>query len=284
MTLALTKYPDGAAFLAASEATLAQHEAANNLMYGIAVHLRDHPERIDATPYLAAVHEDSRLVAAAVMTPPRNVLLFGVADDAYSPFTLIAADLIAGNWRPPGVNAMSAHARIFAECWAAATGQSFAVATQLRVFELRKVIHPTAVPGLLRLATANDEAVVWRWYREFAAEAQPHEAVLPERETVGRSIMDGNVFLWDNDGPVSLAAKGRQLPHGLSVGPVYTPPSQRGRGYASACVAALSQLILDRGWRFCTLFTDLANPTSNSIYQKIGYVPVCDFTEYVFRM
>jgi hypothetical protein len=68
----------------------------------------------------------------------------------------------------------------------------------------------------------------------------------------------------------------------VSVGPVYTPPERRGRGYATACVAALSQTILDEGWAFCTLFTDLANPTSNSIYQKIGYHPVCDFAEYRF--
>jgi uncharacterized protein len=68
----------------------------------------------------------------------------------------------------------------------------------------------------------------------------------------------------------------------MSISLVYTPPPYRGRGYASNCVAALSQHLLDEGWKKCSLVTDLANPVSNSIYQKIGYRPVCDFTEYLF--
>ena len=91
------------------------------------------------------------------------------------------------------------------------------------------------------------------------------------------------MFLWDIGQPVSLAARSRHTTHGINVGPVYTPPAFRRRGYAGACVAALSQQMLDAGWEFCTLFTDLANPTSNSVYQKIGYRPVCDFDEYVFE-
>ena len=97
-------------------------------------------------------------------------------------------------------------------------------------------------------------------------------------------IADRLLYLWDVGGvPVSLAGGTRPGVHCISVGPVYTPPEHRCRGYASACVAALSQHLLDAGWEFCTLFTDLANPTSNSIYQKIGYRPVCDFNEYLFE-
>jgi len=71
-------------------------------------------------------------------------------------------------------------------------------------------------------------------------------------------------------------------PEGSRVGPVYTPSPLRGRGYASALVAAASQAQLGAGRRFCFLFTDLANPTSNEIYQAIGYEPVCDVDEYRF--
>ena len=79
-----------------------------------------------------------------------------------------------------------------------------------------------------------------------------------------------------------MAGQGPHSSHGITVNLVYTPPELRGRGYASACVAALSQQLLDAGWEFCTLYTDLANPTSNSIYQRIGYRPVCDSNEYHF--
>ena len=79
-----------------------------------------------------------------------------------------------------------------------------------------------------------------------------------------------------------MIGKTRPSENGISVGPVYTPPEQRGRGYATHLTAAFSQHLLDAGYRFCTLFTDLANPTSNSIYQQIGYRAVCDFAMITF--
>ena len=83
--------------------------------------------------------------------------------------------------------------------------------------------------------------------------------------------------------PVSLVAYGNPTAHGVRIGPVYTPPEQRGRGYASACVAILSQHLLESGRTFCFLFTDLANPTSNHIYQTVGYNPVNDMDVYIFE-
>ena len=81
---------------------------------------------------------------------------------------------------------------------------------------------------------------------------------------------------------MSMAARARPMTHGVVVNAVYTPPEMRGRGYASACVGHLSQHLLDSGYQFCCLFTDLSNPTSNNIYQRLGYHPVCDYDEYVF--
>ena len=89
-------------------------------------------------------------------------------------------------------------------------------------------------------------------------------------------------YLWEDGGPVSLAAYSGYTPHGARVGPVYTPPARRGHGYGSAVTAALSQHLLDGDRQFCCLFTNLANPTPNHIYQTIGYTPVCDVAEYQF--
>jgi predicted GNAT family acetyltransferase len=92
------------------------------------------------------------------------------------------------------------------------------------------------------------------------------------------------LLLWCVDGvPVSMAGSTGPTPHGIRIGAVYTPPEYRQRGYASACVAYLSQMMLDSGRKFCFLFTDLSNPTSNHIYQQIGYEPVCDVDNYVFE-
>ena len=81
---------------------------------------------------------------------------------------------------------------------------------------------------------------------------------------------------------MSWAGVGGRTPHGTRVGPVYTPPEHRRRGFAGALVAAASQAQLDEGLEFCFLFTDLANPTSNHVYQAIGYEPVTDIDVYVF--
>jgi uncharacterized protein len=93
----------------------------------------------------------------------------------------------------------------------------------------------------------------------------------------GRSL-----HLWEDGDVVSLAGTGGRTPNGIRIGPVYTPPDARRRGYASALVAAVSQAELDAGRRFCFLFTDLHNPTSNHIYQAIGYTPVRDVEAYAF--
>ncbi len=96
---------------------------------------------------------------------------------------------------------------------------------------------------------------------------------------IGRTM-----YLWENrDRVVSMAGASGETPNGIRIGPVYTPPELRGRGYASALTAAVSQHQLDSGRRFCFLFTDLANPTSNKIYRAIGYEPVTDVDQYAFE-
>jgi uncharacterized protein len=97
-------------------------------------------------------------------------------------------------------------------------------------------------------------------------------------------IADDRVYLWDHGEPVTKVAKARSTTHGITVNLVYTPSSHRRRGYATSAVAHLSQLLLDEGYDFCTLFTDMANPTSNRNYQKIGYRPVMDYLQYRFEL
>ena len=97
-----------------------------------------------------------------------------------------------------------------------------------------------------------------------------------------QKLLAQELYLWIDKEPVSMAGKSRPTPNGITINLGYTPPELRGRGYASSCVASLSQLQLDSGKQFCTLFTDLSNPTSNSIYQKMGYKPICDYNQYLF--
>jgi uncharacterized protein len=102
------------------------------------------------------------------------------------------------------------------------------------------------------------------------------------RENAARGVEAGDLFVWENDNLVTMAMRNRPTPNGIAISYVYTPPDQRRKGYASACVAALSQLLLDSGWKMCSLFTDLQNPSSNRIYMNIGYKPVGDYSKYRF--
>ena len=101
-------------------------------------------------------------------------------------------------------------------------------------------------------------------------------------KTVADRVAEGRLFLWCDPDPVSMAGWAGRTPNGVRINFVYTPPVNRGRGYATAAVSALTQRLLHAGRRFCFLFTDLANPTSNRIYRSIGYEHLCDFMHIDF--
>ena len=118
----------------------------------------------------------------------------------------------------------------------------------------------------------------WCWfYREIFGEAVQEEADRGAR----LRIAEGDIYLWEDEQPVSTAMKTRPTRNGISVGLVYTPPELRRRGHASACVCELSRVLLESGWEFCALFVDLANVTARHVYERIGYAPICDYDEYV---
>jgi predicted GNAT family acetyltransferase len=123
--------------------------------------------------------------------------------------------------------------------------------------------------------------LITKWVDAFSSE-------IGEQSSHARAVAESvigpqRLFIWDTPtGPASIAAWARPTPNGVGINLVYTPPELRGNGYASNCVAALSQHLLDSGKRFCTLYTDLANPTSNKIYRNIGYKHVCDSKRIIF--
>ena len=138
----------------------------------------------------------------------------------------------------------------------------------------------------MRPADHADRALLLEWVEAFATEVL-HESVsgdagLRHERSVDARLAGGDAgfALWEADGrPVSLVGFGGPTPNGIRIGPVYTPPEHRGRGYASALTAEVSAQQLAGGRRFCFLYTDLGNPTSNAIYMRIGYERVCDSRE-----
>jgi len=278
----LTVYADVHQFLQHNQARLEQEESANNLMLGICLRLRRFPERIQTPPLFFSVSEQGGELVA-IQTPPHNLIVHAQGEAAPALAAALAAHLHAHGHNLPGVLGPNAAAGAFAAAWKAAHGCDVVTGMRQRIYELRQVIPPPQPPpGSMRPAQMSDSDLLAAWTAAFQAEALGDESRAGLVEATHNRIHDGDLFVWQDGGPVSCALKSRPTPHGATVGMVYTPPELRGRGYASACVAALSQLILDSGKQFCNLFTDLSNPVSNSIYQKVGYRAVCDYLEYHF--
>ncbi len=282
----ITTYTHASDFLARAQAELMHNEVQNNLPLGIALHLQNFPEHIEISPYLATVEDKGNLIVAAVMTPPFRLLVTSNQLDAFGEApALIIHNLRENGWPVPGVMGPSYLSDLFAQTWTSLTGEKAHLRRHERLFELTQVIAPRPGPGQLRIATLDDTDLIARWIKAFQKEALRESMDDEEADTLARRrIGKGDFYLWElSDGAiVSTLATVRPVGRVISINSVYTPPELRGQGYASRSVAALSQHLLDSGWQRCSLFTDLSNPTSNSIYQQVGYRPVCDFNEYDF--
>ncbi len=267
-------------FLDAAGDFLVVREAEHNLILGVCSNLRETPEAY-GSPYMAVVADGARVVAAALQTPPFRLILSEIDDPAA--IGMLADDVVDRDL--PGVMGPVEEVRAFVEERAARGGPPGHLHSSERIFRLRAVLPPRPVGGHSRVAGPGDRELVVAWVEAFMREAlgdvDPAQvAADTDRWLAGRGR---KIHLWENGDLVSLCGVGGPTPNGIRIGPVYTPPVLRGRGYASALVATVSQAALDEGRRFCFLFTDQANPTANRIYQAIGYEPVRDTDSYVFE-
>ncbi len=263
----------------ASEAVVAfleRREAVHNLALGILAATR--AGRDEGLRYLAAVERSGAVVAMGMRTEIKYLL--AAADDPQA-VDLLAADARARHPDLPGWLGPDAVAERFAQVWAREGGAASRVAMRLRVHELTAVRPAVRAAGRLRPAEPRDLGLLVAW-SEGLQVAVGAPARHDPAEAARRELEAGTSVLWETPAgqTVSMAAWGGPTPHGIRIRKVYTPPEHRNRGYAEACVAALSAQLLASGRRFCFLYTDLANPTSNAVYGRVGYVPVCDAADH----
>ena len=283
----IDRLDDAGAFLAEAEQLLLADEARHNLILGIAGTVRDAPELYPLRSFWLVRYGDE-VVAAALRTPPYNLVL--ARPQSHHALAALA-EAVAGE-ELPGVVGGEPEAEEFAELWTAHTGARAHTNMRQGVYALERVEPVPSVSGAFRVATADDHELALRWWVAFGDEVL-HEGG-PGRENAGAMVehrlssSSSGIVLWEDDGePVSLAGWGGPTPNGIRIGPVYTPPELRGRGYATALTADLSQRLLDGRLfdgrrRLCFLYTDLANPTSNAIYERIGYRRAAESAEIVF--
>ncbi len=278
----LTTYPGAGEFLSVAEVPLAKDEARNNLILGIAARVRDGHSYGDDPPVFLTIDDDGDLIVAAIRTPPYPLILHG-NDVQPAAIELLVKHLRETVPQLPGINGEPKTAEAFAARWTQTTETQARIAMKMRIYCLRETHPPTGIPGTMRLAQQEDLALLTEWMQRFHAEAVPNDPSPDARKTVLRFLDAGTLAVWDNEGPVSMVGSSRGTAHGAAISAVYTPPEKRGNGYASAAVATLSRQLLDQGYLFCVLYADLLNPTSNKIYQRIGFRAVCDAVQYRFE-
>jgi uncharacterized protein len=270
---------DPRAFLDEAGPLLLEDEARHNLILGLAGTLRDRPE-VYPEFRLWLARDGDEPAGAALRTPPFNLVLAQPRDDA-------ALDALAEaiDDELPGVVGAVPEVARFARLWSARSGAEARTHIAQGLFALERVEPVEYAPGTMRDATEDDRPLLVEWFLAFTAEAlgdEPDEARLEEMVHHRLAADNAGLVLWEDGDTVSLAGFGGKTPNGIRIGPVYTPPEHRNRGYATALTAELSQRLLDSGRRFCFLYTDLANPTSNRIYERIGYRRMCESAEIRF--
>jgi uncharacterized protein len=277
--------PNGASeFLELALPLLERDEARNQLPLAVAGTVAVHPEAYDEVRFWVAI-DDGAPLAAALHAPPYGALLAEPASDRA--LSVLVAAVAEDDPEVPGIVGMVPSIETAARTLADATGRRPERMLSQGVYALREVRPVPRASGAARPADDDDRELLRRWIADFATESLPDPA--REIDRIERNLdmrlgsVDAGIWLWEHDGvPVSLSGFGGRTPGGIRIGPVYTPPDRRRRGYATTLVADQSAWLLEQGYRWCFLYTDLANPTSNRIYEEIGYERVGDSADYRF--
>ena len=289
----IVSYPDAAAFLARAEPFLLADEARHNLTLGMALAESGPSDGSAAAPFFATIEVDGSVVVAAYQRLPYALVISPSAEIEaagdwpwLAPLARLMRRAVPGL---PGTQGPPALVRAFAAEWAALGGRPARPGMSMRIHRLDEVAPLPAVPGSLRPATPADRDLVLAWMHALHDEATPDEPPIDEDWIVDVRLAESGdpmraLYLWVSPAgaPCSICGTSGPTPHGIRINAVYTPSEHRGRGYATAAVAELSRRMLAAGKRHCCLVTDLANPTSNRIYARIGYRPVCDVDEVLF--
>jgi RimJ/RimL family protein N-acetyltransferase len=254
---------------------LAQDPVRNTVLLTVVDMLRVGGSADNAPPWFAWVHDsDERVVGAVLRTPPYPVALSGMTEEAAR--TLGAA--LAGHELPGAFGDIAT-----VTAFASAAGRRHRVRINEVQHVLTTLTPPPPTPGAARPYRDSDADAYVEWDRKFADEAGVRRSADPIGSLATRRRSGGGLWLWQVDGEtVSICGRSGPVCGVPRIGPVWTPPEHRGRGYAAAVTAFVCADALAAGARACTLFADAANPTSNGVYQRIGFRPVAETVEAEF--
>jgi predicted GNAT family acetyltransferase len=273
---------DAFSFLQICQKALEENEVNSNQILGISNTLFKNNYAYGTNePFYSIAMNNNDISLIGLMTPPKNLLLYEHKNLNTSVMELFVNNLYTQYKSIPGVTGEMAVVKSFLNKWSIISAVNYKISKNLRIYKLTKVSSYNKPDGIFRCAEKNDIEIIANFISEFSVGIGEPIDIERAEEVAENGIADREIFIWENKNIVSMAKKQRPTKHGMAVSYVFTPVEYRCKGYATAVVAELSQNILDSGKLFCTLYTDLSNPTSNSIYQKIGYNPVCDNISYI---
>lgn len=285
-SLHLEHFTEAGEFLRSCEPLL-EDVALSRVMLGVGETARDQPDVYPQYHGWIVFDEDDPLAAASCTIPYNFILADARIDSALGP---LAAAIATSGVGAPGVQGNLPTVGEFVEAWAAETGVESSMSMAQGLFSLTEVAALRLAPGAMRPAGAADRDLLIEWQIGFFEEAdpdgpKPRAKYAQERvdQRLDPNRPQGSVVWVDKGEVVSMSAFTVPVATSIGVGSVYTPPQFRGRGYATALVASQSRMHLEDGFDQCLLNTDLANPTSNSIYQRIGYRQVGEARSYRFE-
>lgn len=279
---------DAASFLDRAGRVLTADPVTSTVVGSMAYRVAQHgmPDGLIDGWFAVVTGPDREIAGIAMRTAPFEPwppYLLAMSDEAADS---LARAVLARGLPVAGANGLRPATDRFASTVAALTGRRAEPHLHQRLFELGALVDPRPVPGRLRAVRADEAEMAMAWIHQFFRDADEQAGRkaghLNEASGFGigdvlRKLDEGVLWFWtdDEDRPVHLTGANPPALGVSRIGPVYTPKEERGRGWAAAAVAEVSRLLRSRGER-AILFTDQANPTSNSLYQALGYKPVVD--------
>jgi uncharacterized protein len=274
--LELIRYIDVLSFKQDVIPFLEQYEGENNLPLGVLMNLKQDEQPI----YMATVTKNGQLSLVLLQTQSQQMILSKSLLFTADEIIELAEKLYEDYPQIPGIIGETKLVKPLAEKIANLKNGQIVVQMEQRIYVLTKVKKEASKQGMLRLVEKQDYPIIEQWVYEFSHDVGiPFLSMEEAAQKAQEMFEQKRLYVWEVEGNiVSMACWARPTKRNITIGYVYTPPEERKKGYASDCVSALSQHLLDSGYQTTSLYTDLANLTSNKIYMEIGYEPVMDST------
>ncbi|MGP4059251.1 GNAT family N-acetyltransferase [Halobacillus sp. H74] len=264
------------------ESLLMDREAENNLPLGLLERMKD--SSFNGEHYLVHIQKSDKSMFMSMRTPPHLWILPSLINLEPEHLSEFARYLHKHHYEVPGVLGERTAVKWFIDEWHELTKQKYDLHMEQGIYRLDELKPIAEQSGELVKADQTHKELAEEWMRQFSRETNEPDLYERASELVNEMIETGRLYLWSMEGkPVSMVSRARTTKNGATINSVFTPDEYKRNGYASQAVWHLTGRLLKMGYKFCALYTDLANPTSNSIYQKLGYKRVGDSVVYKFR-